>query len=115
MNKEKIKNIEALFETTKNNSYVKLKWFDYQKIMNYITNLQEENRQLRADYGSKSQVERDLLEYRIDKALDYIENYLHEHVIEDHPDEQSTFYDEQDNFIPNAKEELLNILKGEDK
>lgn len=57
----------------------------------------------------------DMLSKRITNATKYIENYLHEHVIEDHPDEQSTFYDEQDNFIPNAKEELLNILQGKDE
>lgn len=49
---------------------------------------------------------------RIDKAIEYIEKYLHEHVIDEYPDEQSIFYDEEDRFISNAKEVLLNILKG---
>ena len=51
---------------------------------------------------------------RNEKAIEYIEKYLQEHVIDEYPDEQSTFYDEKDRFIPNAKEVLLNILKGED-
>ena len=54
------------------------------------------------------------LQKKIDKAIDYIEKYLQEHVIDEYPDEQSVFYDENDRFIPNAKEELLNILKGDE-
>lgn len=51
---------------------------------------------------------------RIDKAIEYIEKYLHEHVIDDLPDEESKFELENGTSIPNAKEVLLNILKGED-
>ena len=54
------------------------------------------------------------LQSKIDKAIEYIEKYLKEHIIEDQPDEQSIFYDKKGCYIPNAKEQLLNILK-EDK
>lgn len=51
---------------------------------------------------------------RIDKAVEYIEKYLREHVIDDLPDEESKFELENGTPIPNAKEVLLNILKGAD-
>lgn len=38
------------------------------KLTNYITNLQEEIEDLKADYGSKAQVERDILQDKINKA-----------------------------------------------
>lgn len=53
------------------------------------------------------------LQFKIDKAIEYIEKYLEEHIIEDQPDEQSIFYDEKGRYIPNAKEQLLSILKGD--
>ena len=56
-----------------------------------------------------------ILQSKIDKALDYIEKYLQEHIIDDLPDEESKFETEDGIPIPNAKEQLLNILKGEDK
>ncbi len=56
----------------------------------------------------------DDLQQRIDKAVEYIEKYLHEHVIDDLPDEESKFEYEDGVPIPNAKEILLNILKGDD-
>lgn len=39
-----------------------------------ITSLEQQVQDLKADYGSKSQVERDLLELRIDEAIEYINN-----------------------------------------
>ena len=51
---------------------------------------------------------------RIDKTIEYIEKYLQEHVIDDLPDEESKFELENGTPIPNAKEVLLNILKGGD-
>jgi hypothetical protein len=50
----------------------------------------------------------------IQKAKNYIDKYLKEHIIEDQPDEQSIFYDEKGYYIPNAKEQLLNILNDKD-
>ena len=47
----------------------------------------------------------------IDLVREYINKHLEEHVIEDHPDEQSIFYDEKGYYIPNAKEQLLEILE----
>lgn len=70
-----------------------------------IKELKEENAKLR------DKVE--CLEDKIGYAIEYIEKYLQEHIIDEYPDEQSTFYDEKDRFIPNAKEQLLDILKGE--
>ena len=46
----------------------------------------------------------------IDLVREYINKNLKEHVIEDQPDEQSIFYDEKGYYIPNAKEQLLEIL-----
>ena len=54
------------------------------------------------------------LKSRIDKSIEYIEKYLHEHIIDDLPDEESKFEKENGIPIPNAKEELLNILQGKE-
>lgn len=52
----------------------------------------------------------------IKEAREYIEKYLYEHIIDDLPDEESKFETEDGVPIPNAKEQLLNILdKGSDK
>lgn len=51
----------------------------------------------------------------IDLVREYINKHLEEHIIEDQPDEQSIFYDEKGYYIPNAKEQLLEILKGDNK
>lgn len=47
----------------------------------------------------------------IDLVREYINKYLEDHIIEDQPDEQSIFYDEKGYYIPNAKEQLLEILE----
>ena len=52
---------------------------------------------------------------RIDKAIEYIEKYCEDYVIEDSPDEMCLFYKENGNYKPEAKEELLNILNGDDE
>lgn len=62
----------------------------------------------------KAEDENKKLNNIIEKAKNYIEKYLEEHIIEDQPDEQSIFYDEKGYYIPNAKEQLLNILNGKD-
>lgn len=51
----------------------------------------------------------------LDKIKEYIDKYLYEHVIDDLPDEESKFEKEDGTPIPNAKEQLLNILKGDNK
>ena len=51
----------------------------------------------------------------IDLVREYINKYLEEHVIEDQPDEQSIFCDEEGYYIPNAKEQLLEILERVNK
>lgn len=68
MNKEEIK--ELAREEFINNVMTNL---DSSLIFTYISNLEQENKQLKADYGTKAQVERDLLQMRIDKAIEYIE------------------------------------------
>lgn len=99
MNKE-IKEILQKIESVANreiasrNSLMEMKDKDYQLLLDYITNLEkelelmvkddeksqktiiklsEEIQELRADYGNKAQVERDLLEDRINTALKIIE------------------------------------------
>lgn len=75
-------------------------------------NLQEEIEDLKADYGSKAQVERDILQNRIDEAIEYIENndlYT-----------QDIDYDYDDNMYlsppddETERKDLLEILRGED-
>ena len=65
-------------------------------------------------YFKRLKQDKDNLQSKIDKSIEYIEKYLEDHIIEDQPDEQSIFYDEKGRYIPNAKEQLLSILK-EDK
>lgn len=55
--------------------------------------------------------ENDALITVIDLVREYINKHLEEHIIEDQPDEQSIFYDEKGYYIPNAKEQLLEILE----
>lgn len=90
------------------------KYKDVAKVLYSIRKLQEEQVIQLQEENNKLQQELDQYKNNIDKAIEYIEKYLHEHVIDEYPDEQSTFYDEKDRFISNAKEVLLNILKGED-
>lgn len=59
------------------------------KLFNYITNLQEQNKQLVKDILNQDK--------KIDKAIEYIEDYKHEY-----------YYDLVD------KKELLDILRGKD-
>lgn len=65
-------------------------------------------------YNKKLKNENKKLNDIIDKTKNFIEKYLEEHIIEDQPDEQSIFYDEKGYYIPNAKEQLLNILDNKD-
>ena len=55
--------------------------------------------------------ENDALITVIDLVKEYINKHLEDHIIEDQPDEQSIFYDEKGYYIPNAKEQLLEILE----
>ena len=74
--------------------------------------LEERIKELKADYGNKAQVERDLLQIRIDKAIEYIEQYDSMTAIVKKLDEEGIIgFD--GNF--GIKEELLDILKGENK
>lgn len=45
-----------------------------------------------------------------DDVVEYIKKYLHEHIIDDLPDEESKFETENGIPIPNAKEILLRML-----
>lgn len=61
--------------------YNKTQEFGRTQFVRELARLEEENRQLKeeiqelkADYGNKSQVERDLLQIRIDKAIAFLEN-----------------------------------------
>lgn len=73
--------------------------------MKYIANL------ISQDLEKDKEIER--LHSIIKEVREYIEKYLKEHIIEDQPDEQSIFYDEKGYYIPNAKEQLLDILEKE--
>ena len=51
---------------------------------------------------------------RCELAIEYIEKYCEDYVIEDSPDEMCLFYNENGSYKPEAKKDLLNILKGSD-
>lgn len=91
MNKKISKLFPTDFTIYKNKLYGEITLDNLVKITDYITKLEEENENLKADYGSKSQVERDLLEDRINKAIEYLkygvepeemEDYIYENLIE---------------------------------
>ena len=93
--------IKWLEEELKNPHYlgyyitIRDKEYEYLKqLLDYITNLQKENKQLTNARYSLDRIE---LENRNNKAIEYIEDYKHEY-----------YYDLVD------KKEVLNILKGED-
>ena len=71
---EELKEKNETYKECIEDGIIENEYYKSHLLLDYITNLQQENEQLKADYGSKSQVERDLLEYRIDKAVEYIKN-----------------------------------------
>ena len=103
--------IEGLLETLENEHLCRKQ---YKLLEDYINNLQsqlkekeEENRQLKADYGNLAQVERDFLKEVIKEAREYVE----EHRI------KNPYHYEYNCFMGNARaSDLLEILsKGENK
>ena len=94
-NKEIKEIIDDLKEDIEQDILIEVRGNVFKPLVDYITNLQEENENLKADYGSKSQVERDLLQQRIDKAIEEIEKY---------------YIISKEN-----REDLLDILRGKDK
>lgn len=66
-------------------------------------NLQEEIEDLKADYGNKAQVERDILQDRIDKAVKYIKHYGNLYCLK---------HTQFKNYVQYKK--ILDILEGED-
>lgn len=50
----------------------------------------------------------------INKVTEYINKYCEDYIIEDSPDEMCLFYNEDGTYKPEAKEDLLNILKGDE-
>lgn len=66
-----------------------------QSLMKCYEDLENENQQLKKQK---------------DDVVEYIKKYLHEHVIDDLPDEESKFEKEGGIPIPNAKEILLRML-----
>lgn len=110
--------LDGLFETLENDLLSK---YQYNLLLNYITNLQKENTGLKKLCDKYEEEHKTTFEtwekviVRNKKAIEYIEKYLYEHVIDDLPDEESKFETEDGMPIPNAKEVLLNILKGSDE
>lgn len=72
-----------------------LNYKDLQIVLSYIEQLEKENQQLKKQKAD---------------VVEYIKKYLHEHVIDDLPDEESKFETEGGIPIPNAKEILLRLL-----
>ena len=81
---------------------------DSKLLLDYITNLQEENEMLT---NARYSIDRIELERRIDKAIEYINNFW----------KKKSYYEDIDNCMKYAtinefdKADLLNILQGEDK
>jgi FtsZ-binding cell division protein ZapB len=98
---------------------------DIQYVQDYIENMEKEIEELKADYGNKAQVERDLLEQeneelknKIDKAIEYIESnpkvYVYDDIIYVNDIiewENSCAEINKTEFIKT----LLKILKGSDE
>lgn len=55
------------------------------------------------------------LQNRIDKALEYINKYCEDYVVEDSPDPMCLFYGDDGTYKPEAKQELLEILQCKEK
>ncbi len=88
---------------------------------NDIKLLQEENKRLK-ELCDKYEEEHNttFIEWKKDikankKAIEYINKYCEDYVIEDSPDEMCLFYGEDGTYKPEAKQELLDILKGDNK
>lgn len=74
---------------------------NYKRAIEY---LHEENQELKADYGTKAQIERDTYKTRNEKAIEYIE----EHIKYEH-DGYNFYSYHLYNF---NKDDLLNLLQG---
>lgn len=74
------------------------------KLTNYITNLQEEIEDLKADYGSKAQVERDILQDKINKTTKEVKELY----------EMAKEQDSDNVNLIDRLELILNILRGEE-
>ena len=100
--------------------------YDMEQLLNYITNLQEENKQLKEQlkYLRKNQYlnqvkwERNINEYlvkelelRIDKAIEYIEENKNKTIA---PYGDNEDYDYEVCLFEDDIKELLDILRGED-
>lgn len=112
--------IEAVVLTKESyDNYLGIKEYENIQLKQKIEELEEEIIDLRADYGTKVQIERDLfqdayLEKKeiIDKAIEYIENKsLYKEVVDYDYEENPIYVGANDE---EAREDLLEILKGEE-
>lgn len=100
MNKEEFKKLAE--EEFINNT---MKHLDSALIFTYIQNLEK-----KAEQGEHYKHLYSELKKQKDDVVEYIKKYLHEHIIDDLPDEESKFETENGIPIPNAKEILLRML-----
>jgi len=111
MNKEIKEILDYLKESaTKQNLYFEINPEKAKKLLDYITNLQEENQALKnqLDFIEEQNHIIDKLQEKIDKAIEYIKSCNNKEKLE------SMFLDE--NYISNyGAKDLLNILTGGDE
>jgi len=103
MNKEIKEILDDLRKYANEGGEHKLMEYELKHIQCYITNLEQEVQDLKADYGSKSQVERDLLEQENERLKDNLETMTFTAKV------KQEAVDSLISRIDKAKEELENI------
>ena len=104
------------------NAYVEL-LKKYKQLKAEFNELKKKNKQLETDYKEANESvtwwgnrynaivkQNGEVKKQKDDVVEYIKKYLHEHIIDDLPDEESKFETENGIPIPNAKEILLRML-----
>ena len=88
----------------------------FSNLLDYITNLQEENERLKADYGTKAQVERDILKEENKKLKQKCDFYHNEFIEEKIKNCKAREYIKDCGYnrwcYGEAEEDLLDILQG---
>ena len=103
--KEILNKIEATFETTEDNSFIKFKWLDYKQILDYITNLQDRTKELETINEEHRKLNGELREIINDAIKMLNSETLNKY-----------YYGMSYEFgINDFKKDMLNILQGDDK
>ena len=100
--KEYLNRVDKLLDKLKGEDKETLSWliYGYNQCAKLLNEIQKENEKLKAEYGTKAQVERDLLKEENEKYKEVIDKAIKRL-------EKGIF------IIPKDTNELLDILKGE--